>query len=129
QGLRTVAGWWAVPRGFGVAGEGKGLFNPPLASTAVGVVEPRMSGMAAGINNTFRQVGIATGIAALGAILQARVTSTVEDALRGVHGIDSARVAHSVATGSTAQAIAAAPPGARGAIAHAARSAFIDGLN
>jgi hypothetical protein len=57
------------------------------------------------------------------------VTTHVEDALRGVHGIDVGRVAHSVATGSTKQAIAAAPPAARGAIGHAARSAFVAGLN
>ena len=110
RGLTVSSEWTALLAGFCVAGVGIGLVNPPLASTAVGVVEPRMSGMAAGINNTFRQVGIATGTAGLGAILQARVTTHVEDALRGVHGIDRVHVAHSVATGSTAQAIAAAPP-------------------
>ena len=44
-------------------------------------------------------------------------------------GIDVSRVAHAVATGSTKQAIAHATPGARGAIAHAARSAFVSGLD
>jgi len=51
-----------------VAGVGAGLVNVPLASTAVAVVEPARAGMASGVNATFRQVGIATGIAALGAI-------------------------------------------------------------
>ena len=38
---------------------------------------PERAGMASGINNTFRQLGIATGIAALGAIFQTKVgTST-----------------------------------------------------
>jgi EmrB/QacA subfamily drug resistance transporter len=129
HGLTSSSDWTALLPGFCVAGIGIGLVNPPLASTAVGVVEPEMSGMGSGINNTFRQVGIATGIAGLGAILQARVITHVEDSLRGVHGIDTGRVAHSVATGSTKQAIAAAPPGARGAIAHAARDAFVTGLN
>lgn len=45
----------------------------PLASTAVGVVEPARAGMASGINATFRQIGIATGIAALGSIFAAKV--------------------------------------------------------
>ncbi len=49
-----------------VAGIGAGLVNAPLASTAVGVVEPARAGMASGINTTFRQVGVATGVAALG---------------------------------------------------------------
>jgi predicted MFS family arabinose efflux permease len=48
------------------------MVNAPLASTAVSVVEPRRAGMASGINNTFRQVGIATGIAGLGAIFQSK---------------------------------------------------------
>lgn len=129
RGLTPSSDWTALLPGFCVAGIGIGLVNPPLASAAVGVVEPRMSGMGSGISNTFRQVGIATGIAALGAILQARVITHVEDALRGMHGIDVGRVAHSVATGSTQQAIATAPAGTRGAVAHAARSAFVTGLN
>ena len=48
---------------------GMGLTNPALASTAVSVVPPERSGMASGTNSTFRQVGIATGIAGLGALL------------------------------------------------------------
>jgi hypothetical protein len=39
------------------------MVNRPLASTAVGVVEPHRSGMASGVNTTFRQIGIAVGIA------------------------------------------------------------------
>jgi hypothetical protein len=50
------------------------MTNPALATAAIGVVEPRRSGMASGINSTFRQVGIATGIAAWGAIFQHEVT-------------------------------------------------------
>jgi EmrB/QacA subfamily drug resistance transporter len=128
-GLTIHSVWTALLPGFCVAGIGIGLVNPPLASTAVGVVEPKMAGMGSGISNTFRQVGIATGIAALGAILQARVISHVESALHGLQGVDASRVARSVATGSTKQAIASAPPAARGAIGHAARSAYISGLN
>jgi predicted MFS family arabinose efflux permease len=65
-GLHATTPWTHLIPGFIVAGVGTGLVNPPLASTAVGVVEPRRSGMASGINTTFRQVGIATSIAALG---------------------------------------------------------------
>jgi ribose/xylose/arabinose/galactoside ABC-type transport system permease subunit len=39
--------------------------------------------MASGINNTFRQVGIATGVAALGAILQSRAGSQLAASGRG----------------------------------------------
>ena len=41
----------------------------------VGVVEPRRAGMASGINSTFRQVGIATGTAALGRDLPAHAVN------------------------------------------------------
>jgi len=59
------SGWTTLIPGFLLAGAGVGLINPPLASTAVGVVHHSRSGMASGINSTFRQVGIATGIAGL----------------------------------------------------------------
>jgi EmrB/QacA subfamily drug resistance transporter len=70
----TLAGatsdWTALIPGFMLQGIGLGLVNPPLASAAIGVVPPARSGMASGANNTARQVGIATGIAALGAVFQ-----------------------------------------------------------
>jgi predicted MFS family arabinose efflux permease len=69
-GLSDGDDWTALLAGFIVAGVGIGMVNPNLAQAAIGVVHPRQSGMASGINNTFRQVGIATGIAALGAIFQ-----------------------------------------------------------
>ncbi|MCW3041485.1 MAG: transporter [Solirubrobacterales bacterium] len=69
-GLDAQSKWTALLPGFLLAGVGIGMTNPPLASTAIGVVDPRRSGMASGINTTFRQVGIATGIAGLGAIFQ-----------------------------------------------------------
>jgi EmrB/QacA subfamily drug resistance transporter len=70
------SGWTVLIPGFLLAGVGIGLVNPPLASAAIGVVPPARSGMASGINSTFRQVGIATGIAGLGAIFQHAVTHT-----------------------------------------------------
>ena len=70
SGLEAGDDWTALLAGFLVAGGGIGMVNPALATAAVGVVEPRRAGMASGINSTFRQVGIATGIAAWGAIFQ-----------------------------------------------------------
>ena len=69
-GVHESSGWTTLLAGFLIGGVGIGMVNPPLASTAVSVVPPRQAGMAAGVNNTFRQVGIATGIAGLGAIFQ-----------------------------------------------------------
>ena len=68
--LDANSDWTALLPGFLLAGVGVGLINPPLASTAVGVVPPARAGMGSGINSTFRQIGIATGIAGLGALFQ-----------------------------------------------------------
>lgn len=68
RGIAVDSSTWHLVPGFIVAGIGSGLVNPSLAATAVGVVEPMRSGMASGINSTFRQVGIATSIAALGSV-------------------------------------------------------------
>jgi EmrB/QacA subfamily drug resistance transporter len=77
------SGWTTLIPGFVVAGIGVGLVNPPLASAAIGVVPAARSGMASGINSTSRQVGIATGIAGLGAIFQHSVTKGATAALAG----------------------------------------------
>jgi len=65
--------WTVLLPGFVIGGVGIGLVNAPLATTAVSTVRQERAGMASGINNTFRQIGIATGIAALGAIFAAKV--------------------------------------------------------
>ena len=74
RGVEPGDDWTALLAGFLIAGGGIGMTNPALATAAIGVVEPRRSGMASGINSTFRQVGVATGIAAWGALFQHEVT-------------------------------------------------------
>jgi EmrB/QacA subfamily drug resistance transporter len=69
-GLTPSSGWTALLAGFIVGGIGIGLTNPALASTAISTVPREQAGAGSGVNATFRQVGIATGIAALGAIFQ-----------------------------------------------------------
>jgi len=86
RGLDADTGWTHLIPGFLVAGLGSGLVNPTLASTAVGVVQPRFAGMASGINTTFRQVGIAASVAALGSILAAHQRGA--DAGTFVSGLD-----------------------------------------
>jgi EmrB/QacA subfamily drug resistance transporter len=83
RGLTASSSWTHLIAGLAVAGVGSGFVNPPLASTAVGVVAPQRAGMASGINSTFRQVGIATGIALLGTLFSNRLTSAVTDLVAG----------------------------------------------
>ncbi len=80
RGLTPSSGWTHLLAGMIVSGLGGGLVSTPLISTAVGVVEPARAGMASGINSTLRQVGIATGVAALGTILASQVRASVRRA-------------------------------------------------
>src|SRR4051794_40316330 len=130
RGLDASSDWTHLLPGLIVAGIGAGFVNVPLASTAVGVVEPARAGMASGINTTFRQVGIATGIAALGALFVAHVRSGVESALLGTPLADAGhRIAEQVSGGQTAQAIASSPAPLRDTVAEASRAAFVSSLN
>src|SRR6202044_59923 len=89
-GLTGLSDWTHLIPGFIVGGLGAGLVNPPLASTAIGVVPPAKAGMASGVNSTFRQIGIAAGIAALGSIfvssIQSHLTSALPASLAGSAG-------------------------------------------
>jgi EmrB/QacA subfamily drug resistance transporter len=84
RGLTASSGWTSLLAGFIVSGVGVGLVNAPLASTAVSVVPPQRAGMGSGINSTFRQVGIATGTAGLGALFQHLLASRAEGPLARV---------------------------------------------
>ena len=90
----TIAGshssWTALLVGEIVVGVGTGLFNPALSNVALSVVSDRESGLAAGVNDTFRQMGIAVGIAALGAVIPARDALGSGSAAAYVGGLHSA---------------------------------------
>ncbi len=130
RGLTPASTWTHLLAGMIVSGVGAGLVNVPLVSTAVGVVEPARAGMASGINSTFRQIGIATGVAGLGAIFSSHIRSSVVSRLIDTPLAAHAHaVAHGISTGGAAQTIAATPKPLRSLVAGAARSAFVDGLN
>jgi EmrB/QacA subfamily drug resistance transporter len=63
--------WTVFLPGVMLACIGTGLFNPALSNVALGSVPVDQSGLAAGVNDTFRQAGIAVGVAALGALVPA----------------------------------------------------------
>jgi hypothetical protein len=115
-----------------LAGAGVGLINPPLASTAIGVVHHSRSGMASGINSTFRQVGIATGIAGLGAVFQHDVTGNTHTALassgpgREVIGAAHGKLSGALVSGDVGQLARHLPPAARAALEHSYRVGFTE---
>ncbi|MBS42506.1 MAG: MFS transporter [Nocardioides sp.] len=128
--------WTHLVPGLVVAGIGIGMINPPLASTAVGVVEVARSGMASGVNSTFRQVGIATGIAALGSIFAHEVSDSITTGLAGTPAADSAdsadsadQVAAAVTGGQIDAVISQAPASVQDQLAQVTTAAFVDALN
>ena len=78
--LSTGSNWTHLIPGLLLTGFGIGIVNPAIAKIGLGVVEPQRSGMASGISNTFRIGGLATGVAALGAVFQHQVTSDLAHA-------------------------------------------------
>ena len=64
--------WTELLPGFVVGGMGIGTISPALAAAMVSVLPVERAGLASGVNNTFRQLGIAVGIAVLGALLSTR---------------------------------------------------------
>ncbi len=126
------SGWTTLIPGFVLAGAGIGMINPPLASTAVGVVHHSRSGMASGINNTFRQVGIATGVAGLGAVFQHQIAAKTTAALGSgpiAHRLVSApNFSQALVSGAVRPIAEKLPAPAHAALLHSYRVGFTGAL-
>ncbi len=128
--------WLVLLPGFLVCGVGIGITNPTLASGAVSVVPPQQSGMSSGAASTFRQVGIATGIAGLGAVFTSQILSRTQAALaatpagRLVAAHGGARLEGAITGGGVRQAAAHIPvPAARTALIEAYRTGYTATFN
>ena len=120
SGLTASDGWTALLPGFIVAGIGVGLLNPVIADVAVSVVSKERSGMAAGINDTFRQVAIAVGVAAWGAIFLGRGADKIAALTAGTPAATGDRPRQLIEAASGGQlgaALQAVPRGARALVA------------
>jgi EmrB/QacA subfamily drug resistance transporter len=75
QALLTIVGadssWLLFLPGLLVALLGTGMFNPAVSQVALSSAPAEQSGLAAGVNDMFRQAGIAVGVAGLGALIPA----------------------------------------------------------
>ena len=92
----------------------------------------QQSGMAAGINDTFRQVGIAVGIAVWGAVLVGRGADKVAELLVGTpaaSGHRSRELLEAASLGNLDRALAAVAPPVRQLVANAVGQGFLAGLN
>jgi EmrB/QacA subfamily drug resistance transporter len=128
--------WTVLLPGFIVAGIGIGITNPVVASATVSVVKPEHSGMASGASSTFRQVGIATGIAGLGAVFLSQIRPAITSALaatpagRVVLAHAGSGLSGTVAEGGVHQVAASIPNlAARHALVEAYRVGFTSTFN
>jgi EmrB/QacA subfamily drug resistance transporter len=119
RGLTPGSDWTHLLPGFIVGGLAMGVISPALAAAMVGVLPPQQAGLASGINNTFRQFGIAAGIAGLGAIFEHRIAVEV----------GSGELARAASGGRLSEAVAGMPRGAARQVTAAAETGFVAGLN
>lgn len=68
HGVTPGDSWTRLLPGLLLGGIAVGMISPALAAAMVSVLPVERGGLSSGINNTFRQLGIAIGIAGLGAI-------------------------------------------------------------
>src|SRR5256884_465661 len=73
--LSTVtvnSGFWQMLPGFMLGGLGMAFVMTPMSAAVMGAAPVDKAGVASGVLNTFRQVGVALGIAIMGAIITNR---------------------------------------------------------
>lgn len=126
HGIGPGSEWTALLAGFVLAGIGIGTTNPGIGQAAIAVVPVEKSGMGSGINTTFRQVGIATGVAGLGAVFQGQVDSKLAEKLPNAPSGLGEVVASG---GSRAVRELSLPPALHVKAVHAADVAFVSGMN
>ncbi len=103
-----------------------GLASPVLISATLAAVRPERAGMASGIVNTFRQLGYALGIAALGTVF----TSRVETAFVHSSVFAAPRAAATQASqGAARRLIAAGSPHRHVLVEHVVRVAYASSQN
>jgi EmrB/QacA subfamily drug resistance transporter len=131
-GIGATSEWTTLLGGFLVLGAGVGLLNPVIADVALSVVPKERSGMAAGINDTFRQVGVAVGVAVWGAVFVGRGAAKVSELAAGTPlagGNRPRELVEAASSGNLHQAVAAFPPQLQHQASSAAHQGFLAGFN
>jgi EmrB/QacA subfamily drug resistance transporter len=121
-----TSGWTALLAGFLVAGAGVGIASPVLASAALAAAPPDRMGMAGGAANTFRQLGFALGIPAVGTILSGVIADKLADGGRFTH---TDTLADLVTGGQSTAVLASVPAESRAAAQRVIEDAYAAGLD
>jgi hypothetical protein len=70
--VRPRSAWTAILPGDLLVCAGTGIFNPALGALALGAASDANSGLLTGVNDAFRQGGLAIGVAGFGALVGVR---------------------------------------------------------
>lgn len=130
-GLDGASTWTALTPGFIIGGLGIGVGSASLSQAALGAVDTDRAGMATGIVNTMRQVGVAAGVAVLGVVFTNQATHAMTRGLAGT-GLPqdaAARLSDAVGSGLGARVAQAVPAPLRNSIATAASDATASAMN
>ena len=125
SGISAGSEWTTLLGGFVVLGVGGGLLNPVIGDVALSVVPKERSGMAAGIMDTFRQVGVSVGVAVRGADKVSALTAGTPAAT----GDHPRQLVEAASSGDLGQAVAGLPPQSHDVVFNAAREGFLSGFN
>lgn len=129
SGATDATGYSGVVLGMGLVGIGAGLVIPSATASVMDSLPHEHTGVGGATNGTFLQTGGALGVAVVGSLLANRYEDRVGAALAPLH------IAHPVGQAirsslGAALAIAHQIGGVAGAVvAHAARSAFMSGMD
>lgn len=113
-----------------LAGFGFGSSVVPVTSVALSAVPPERSGMAASATNTSRELGAVFGVAVLGALVNAHLTSDLTWKLKALHIPANffSIVISAIETGKVPSGVDANAGGIENKVIEAAYSAFRSGL-
>jgi EmrB/QacA subfamily drug resistance transporter len=135
--LSPSVGYAAIAIPLALVGLGLGMVLVPITSTVLSLTSPERSGMAAAVTNASRQLGSVVGVAVLGAVVNAQLTSSLKSRLNelGIPAQFQSIVLTAITHGGVPDQKAAAGQAPQGtsAIVHkvidAAYGAFGDGLH
>lgn len=130
--LHAGSTWTALIPGMLLCGVGLGLASTVVNQVALAAVPPERSGMAGGAINAIKQIGVAAGVAGLGALFAARAAAgTVHEltAGRSFPVGPARRIGAAVGQGAGNRVVPAVPVSVRPLVEHAARVGTTTGIN
>lgn len=116
------SGPWVLLAGLVTTGLGVGAVTPVLVSATLAAVPADHAGMGSAAVNTFRQLGLAVGLALFGTVFTARLTAVVTDA-----GVPNPEAIGNALAGGRAAAVLGQRP-ELSALVHRAFAAGLDGV-